>query len=179
MQEQLEGAAWSLGLWGAVSILFGFLIVAWPGITLKAFLVVLGVYLLASGVVLLIGSLFRRESHWVLGVVLGAISTLAGLYVFAKPGISALAVLTVIALWAIVAGAMQIVAGFEAKKHGWWISLAGLVLLLFGFYIFVKPGNGALAIIWFVGLSFIASGVLSAVAAFKLGGEAKQVARRA
>ena len=168
MEDQLRGASRSLGLWGALSVIFGVLILAWPGITLKAFLVILAVYLVATGLVLMVGSLFRREGHWVLGAVMGAISAVAGLYVFANPKISALAVLTVVAIWAIVVGALELVAGFEGKNN-WWLILSGAVFTLFGFYIFANPGAGAIVLVWLIGLSVIASGILSMVAAARLG----------
>jgi uncharacterized membrane protein HdeD (DUF308 family) len=168
MEDQLKGASRSLGMWGILSVIFGILILAWPGITLKAFLIVLAVYLLASGFVLLVGSLLQRENHWILGAILGAISVVAGLYVFANPSISALVVLSLIAIWAVVAGTLQVVAGFEGKNN-WWLILSGVVLVAFGFYIFSNPGAGALVLIWIIGLSAIISGVLSAVGAARLG----------
>jgi len=168
MDDQLRGASRSLGLWGVLSIVFGVLVLAWPGITLKAFLVVLGIYLVASGLVLLVGSLFRREGHWILGAVMGVISAIAGLYVFANPGTSALVVLSLIAIWAVVVGTLEVVAGFEGRNN-WWLILSGAVFVLFGFYIFARPGQGALVLMWLIGLSAIASGILSVVAASRLG----------
>ena len=168
MQEQIKGAAWALGLWGVFSIIFGVLILAWPGITLKAFLIVLGVYLLASGVVMAIGSLVNRRGHWVGGALMGAITAIAGLYVFANPKISTLAILTVIAIWSIAVGGLQLAAGFEGKNN-WWMILSGAVYALFGFYIFANPKGGAITLIWLIGLSVIASGLLLTIAAFKVG----------
>lgn len=176
MQEQIKGAAWALGLWGVFSIIFGVLILAWPGITLKAFLVVLGVYLLTSGVVMAIGSLVNRRRHWVGGALMGAITSIAGLYVFANPKISTLAILTVIAIWSIAVGGLQLAAGFEGKNN-WWMILSGAVYTLFGFYIFANPTGGAITLIWLIGLSVIASGLLLTIAAFKVGDLNKQLRR--
>ena len=176
MQQQVKGAAWALGLWGAFSVIFGVLVLAWPSITLKAFLVVLGVYLLASGVVMAIGSLVNRQGHWVGGAIIGALSAVAGLYVFANPKISALAILTVVAVWSIAVGTLQLVAGFEGKNN-WWLILGGAVYTLFGLYIFANPKGGAIAVIWLVGLSIITAGLLLIIAAFKTGGISKQLGR--
>src|SRR3972149_6678312 len=107
MENQLKGASRSLGLWGVLSVIFGVMVLAWPSITLKAFLVVLGIYLVAAGLVLLVGSLVRHEGHWILGAVMGVVSAIAGLYVFANPGISALVVLSLIAIWAVVVGTLE------------------------------------------------------------------------
>ena len=152
MKGRIQQVGWALGLWGILSLIFGMLILAWPGITLKSFLIILGIYFFASGVVLAVGSLIQRDGHWVGGAVMGALSIFAGAYVFANPEISALVALTVIALWAIVLGSLQIVAGFSIGRDGIWMGLGGIVSVLFGFYIFAEPAGGALALVWLVGL---------------------------
>ena len=179
MQSELKSSAWAIGIWGALSIIFGVLIVAWPGITLKAFLLLLGVYLLASGATMLIGHLIHRQGHWIIGALVGLLGFVAGLYVFAHPQISELAVLTVIAIWAIAVGMLQIVGGFIAEHKDFWMVFSGIVYALFGFWIFANPKGGAIAIIWLVGLSFIAAGILAAISAFEVGKFEKQIAKKA
>lgn len=179
MQDDLKSSAWALGLWGALSIIFGIVIVAWPSITIKAFLLVLGIYLLASGAVMLLGSLVRRTGHWIIGAMVGLLGFVAGLYVFAHPQISALAVLTVIAIWAIVAGMLQIVGGFIADHTDWWRVFAGVIFTLFGFYIFANPKGGALTILWLIALWAIAGGILLAVSAFEVAKIDKAISKKA
>ena len=167
MDNQIKEAAWALSVYGAFSVVFGLLIMAWPGITLQAFLIVLGIYLLASGAVLAVGSLINRHGHWIFGSLIGVISVIAGLYVFSHPGISALAVLSLIAIWAVVIGVLQIAAGFSSKKTSWLLVVAGVVYTAFGFYIFAKPAQGALALIWLIGLSVVISGVALIVGGYE------------
>ena len=174
MQKELNGAAWAIGLWGAFSIIFGGLILAWPGITLKAFLIVLGAYFVASGLVMLVGSLVNRQESWVIGALMGAISAIAGLYVFANPQISGLITLFVISIWAIAAGMLQIAAGFEGKNN-WWLIFAGAVYTLFGFYIFANPAEGAITLVWLVGLSTIIGGIALVITSFELNSESKKL----
>lgn len=178
MDEQLKGAAWSVGLWGVLSVIFGALVLAWPGITLKVFLIILGVYLLATGVTLGIGSLVNRGAHWIGGAVIGALSAIAGLYVFANPKISGLAVLTVIAIWAIAAGAMSLAAGLDGRNN-WWMIFTGAALALFGFYIFANPGGGALSLVWLLGLTMIFSGILQVIVGMRLGAWSRRRSRAA
>jgi uncharacterized membrane protein HdeD (DUF308 family) len=166
MEQQSKEAAWSVGVWGILSVIYGTLILAWPGITLKVFLIIIGIYLLVSGLLLTLGSLVGRSGYWVGGAIMGAISAIAGLYLFAHPQISALAIITVIAIWSIVVGSIQIMAGFEARANDWWLIFAGTVQALFGLYIFANPKGGALAIIWLIGLSAVINGIVLTVAAF-------------
>jgi uncharacterized membrane protein HdeD (DUF308 family) len=167
MKNNLSAVSTALGVWGVMSVVFGLLILAWPAITVKAFLVVLGVYLLASGATMLIGSLVNRTGHWVGGALIGILSLVTGIYVFAHPTLSALAVLTVIAIWSIAVGVLEIVAGFEAKPNNWLLVVSGVIYTLFGMYVFSNPKNGALAIIWLIGLSIITSGIVLVVGAFQ------------
>lgn len=166
MQKELKGAAWALGIWGVFSIIFGALILAWPGITLKVFLIIIGIYFIASGFTMLVGSLVHHQGKWILGALLGVISVVAGLYVFANPAISGLVTLSVIAVWAVAVGMLQIVAGFEGK-NSWSLIIAGAINTLFGFYIFANPVGGAIALVWLIGLSTIIGGVALVITAFE------------
>ena len=174
MQKELKGAAWALGLWGALSIIFGGIVLAWPGITLKAFLITLGAYLVASGLIMIVGSLVNLNGRWALGTLMGAISVAAGMYVFANPAISGLVALYTIAIWSITTGMLQIAAGFEGKNN-WWLIISGLVYTWFGFYIFAKPVGGALTLIWIIGLSNIVGGVLLITTAFEANSASKKL----
>ncbi len=174
MQKDLKGAAWALGLWGVLSVIFGALILAWPGITLKVFLVILGIYLVATGLVMLVGSLVNREGRWIGGTLVGIVSAIAGLYVFSNPQISGLVALSVIALWAVAVGVLQIVDGFEGKNN-WARIIAGVVYTLFGLYIFANPAGGAVALVWLVGLSTIIGGIALIVTAFEANSASKKL----
>ena len=140
--------------------------VEWQGITLKAFLVILGIYLLASGATMLIGSLINRQGSWVGTALVGVLSAVAGLYVFSNPTISGLVALSVVAIWSIGVGLLQVVAGFEGKNN-WLRIFAGTVYTLFGFYIFANPRGGALTLVWLIGLTTISSGIALVIAAFE------------
>ena len=174
MKDDFRAMSWALGIWGALSVIFGVLVLAWPGITLKAFLVLLGVYLLAVGAVMLVGSLVNRAGHWVISSLVGLVSVFAGLYVFSHPQASALVTLSLIAIWALVVGVLQIVAGFEGKNN-WLQIFAGVVYALFGMYIFANPKGGAIALVWLIGLSVIVGGIALLVGAFEANSASKQI----
>ncbi len=174
MQKELHGVAWALGIWGVLSVIFGGIIFAWPGISLKAFLVVLGLYLVISGLVMIVGSLVNHQGKWIAGALVGGISAVAGLYVLANPQITGLVALYVIALWAIAAGLLQIVSGAE-EKNSWWLIVSGVIYTLFGFYIFANPDKGAIALIWLIGLSVIVGGIALIITAFEMNKDAKML----
>jgi len=170
----MKAAASGLGLWGVLSVIFGVLVLAWPGITVKVFLIILGIYLLSVGVVMLVGSLMNREGRWVGHALIGVLSVVAGMYVFAHPQSSALVLLSVIAIWSVAVGLLNIVAGFEGKNN-WLMIFAGTVYTLFGFYIFANPKGGAITLIWLIGLTTIAAGISLVIAAVEANNLAKQL----
>lgn len=179
MQKEMHGVAWALGLWGAFSVVFGALIMSWPGITLKVFLIILGIYFVISGLALFVGSLINlnRTGRWVTGALLGGLSVVAGLYVFANPQLSALVAIYVVAIWGVAVGILQIAAGLEGKNN-WWMVIAGVIYTLFGLYIFGHPLTGALALTWVIGLSTVAGGIALIITAFELNNDVKKLASK-
>lgn len=168
--KELKALSWALALWGVLSIIFGVMVLAWPGITLQALIILVGIYLFATGAVLTVGSIADREENWVGGLILGILSVLAGVYVFGNPEITGLVLLYVIAIWAIVVGVLQIAGGFEVENDGGWLIFGGIVSVLFGLFAFARPLSGALALIWLIGFFAILNGVFLVVGGFKVRG---------
>jgi uncharacterized membrane protein HdeD (DUF308 family) len=168
--KNLKSLSWAFLLWGVLSIIMGILVMAWPDITLKVLLIILGVYLFAAGAVMVIGSIADREENWVGGLIIGVLSVLAGIYMFGNPQISGLVVLYVIAGWALVTGVLQMAAGFEVEEGKGWLIFGGIVSILFGLLMFGRPLSGALALIWVIGLYSIINGLFMMVTGFKVRG---------
>lgn len=158
---------------GAVAVLFGVLALAWPGITLAALVIVWGAYALADGVLALIAAWRVRDQgrpFWSL-VLVGLLGIVAGVLTLWWPAITALVLLMVIAVWAIVTGIFQIVAAIRLRKlieGEWLLGLSGLVSVIFGMLMVASPRAGALAVLWIIALYAIAFGVLLIVLGVRL-----------
>ena len=50
-RTQIKKLRWTLGLHGLASVVFGVMILAWPGISVYALTIVFGAYTLATGIV--------------------------------------------------------------------------------------------------------------------------------
>jgi uncharacterized membrane protein HdeD (DUF308 family) len=78
-----------------------------------------------------------------------------GLATFVWPGITALALTYLIAIWAIVKGIFELVGAIRLRKyirHEWLYIIGGLVSILLGVAIFSRPLLGALAITSMLGI---------------------------
>lgn len=163
---------WAVLLRGLAAIVFGILAFAWPGITIWSLIIVFGAYALVDGVFAIIAAATggAPAPRWWMAVV-GVIGILAGIVAFVYPVLTGLTLLMLIAAWAIVSGIFEIVGAIRLRKeidNEWLLILHGVLSVLFGLFIWLNPGAGALAMIWVIGAYAIIGGVLLSVLAFRL-----------
>ena len=94
-----------------------------------------------------------------------------GVLTFLMPGITALILLYFIATWAIIRGAAEIAMAIQLRKvltGEWLLALAGIVSVLFGLFLVMFPGPGALAVILWIGIWAVVLGVVVIALAFRL-----------
>ena len=169
---------WVVLLRGILAVLFGVVALVWPGITVWALVVVFAAYAIIDGIVLVVQSVRDKPEGWGWWLAMGVVSVLAGLVALFWPGITALALLYVIAFYAILFGITGIVGGVRFRKvpdSGWvWSVLAGVVVVLFGIVLLVFPGEGILSLIVLLGIYAILFGVLLIILAFQARSAAKK-----
>ena len=168
------GRAWWLVLLrGIAAIVFGLLAWAWPGATLITLTLFWGAYALVDGIAALWSSWHARGSGkamWQV-VLIGVLGVAAGIFTFVAPGITAIALLVLIAIWAIANGVFQIAAAIRLRKeisNEWLLILSGVLSVAFGVLMILSPGAGAMAVLWLIGAFAVAYGVLLVLFAFKL-----------
>ena len=85
---------------------------------------------------------------------------------FEKPN----AFVLLIAVWALVSGALMLVAAFRLNiDHGrWWLALGGIASIIFGVVLIIAPVVGAVVLTWWLGAYALVFGVLLLVLAFQL-----------
>ena len=87
------------------------------------------------------------------------------------PGITALALVYVIAAWAIVKGIVQIAVAVRVRREirgEWLLGLVGLLSIAFGVLLAGFPGAGALSLVWLIGAYAIVAGVAMAALGLRL-----------
>jgi uncharacterized membrane protein HdeD (DUF308 family) len=185
MVQMLAENWWIFAVRGVAAIAFGILAFLWPGPTVIVLALLFGAYALVDGVVLLI-SLIRgdpgaRRNAWAVGIM-GVLGVVAGIVSVLVPEITALALLYVVAAWAIILGIFQIVAAIRLRREiegELWMGLGGLISVLFGLYLAIFPGPGLLSLAWLVGIWAVVFGIFNLVLAFRLRGLRQGQAARA
>jgi uncharacterized membrane protein HdeD (DUF308 family) len=179
--DSLSKGWWRLLLRGLVAILFAVLTFTNPGISLAALVIVFGLYALIDGMLnVWMGIAGRKEydDWWVL-LLMGLVGIGVGAITFMTPGITALALLFYIAIWAIVHGALEIVAAMRLRKeikNEWLLVLAGIASVAFGAILMARPGAGALAVVWLIGAYAFVLGVIFITLAFRVRRFSKRLA---
>ena len=87
------------------------------------------------------------------------------------PGLTALALVYLIAAWAVLTGVLEIAVAVKLRKHiagEWWLALSGVLSIAFGVLVSLFPGAGALVMVLWIGAYSIIFGALLLVVAFRL-----------
>jgi uncharacterized membrane protein HdeD (DUF308 family) len=174
---------WAIVLRGVCAVLFGVGAFAWPGITLAVLVMLYGAYALVEGAFAVAGAIMgRRTGAFPWGVLLAGLAGIAiGLITFMSPGITAIALVYLIAAWAVLRGVFEIVAAIQLRKeieNEWLLGLAGALSVVLGLFLFAAPGAGAIAVLWWIGAFAIVFGIVEIVLGFRLKGLRDRVAHR-
>jgi uncharacterized membrane protein HdeD (DUF308 family) len=163
---------WAMALRGVVAFLFGLVALLWPHLTLTVLVLFFGAFALVSGLFAVIAAFGDRGLYgrwWVL-LIEGLVGIAVGLITFFWPAVTALALLFLIAAWAIVTGILEITTAVwmhRAVGNEWMLLLGGIASVIFGLLLAVLPGVGLLALTWVIGIYAIVFGILLLMLAFQ------------
>lgn len=163
--QTVAQAKWILFLRGIISIFFGAIVFLHPALTLQVLVLFFSVYVIIMGLSTIIYSISERKSRddWWILLLEGCVGVVVGCLVWVWPALSAVMLLYVIAVWAIITGIMQLFTAIKYRQfiqHDFWLGLSGIVSVLFGSYIILYPGAGAIALAWLIGAYAVLFGVL-------------------
>ena len=169
MQSTLLDYWWVPLVRGIVAILFGVLVLVWPGLSILAFLAIIAAFWIADGALSMYYAAKARDRGWPFWG--GLISVAAGVAAIAAPGVAAISILIVISVWAIARGLLDIYTAIKFHREidfEWWLALSGAVSILFGALVLMNPAAGALAMATLIGAFAIAIGIALILAGFRI-----------
>jgi uncharacterized membrane protein HdeD (DUF308 family) len=165
---------WLIGLRGVIAILFGVLAFIWPGLTAVALVYMFAAYVFIDGILTIASAVRNRAENdrWWLMLLEGIVDIAAGVIAFLFPGLAAITLVFVIAIWAIVTGVLEIATAIRLRKeikNEWALGLTGLVSIVLGVIMILNPNAGLIGLVWVIGSYAIIFGVLMLVLAFNAG----------
>jgi uncharacterized membrane protein HdeD (DUF308 family) len=156
---------WLLVTRGGAAVAFGTAALLWPGLTLIVMTLMWGAYAMLDGLLSLYHAfkLRGRGRSVALWALVGVLGISAGVLAFIWPGLSAFVLLTLIATWALVVGALQLAAAWRLRqqiKGEWLLALSGALSIVFGVLMLLQPRTAAVAVVVLVAGYSIAFGVV-------------------
>ena len=137
----------SLIVRGILAVIVGIIALAWPSVTVLALVILFAVYAFMAAGLQAARAFSSRQAGPVFGhLLLGLVDLAAGVIALAWPGPTALVLVLIVGVWAIVAGMAEIAAAFghgEAAGTRALFSLGGLITVAFGVVLCARPGIGA------------------------------------
>jgi uncharacterized membrane protein HdeD (DUF308 family) len=168
----ISGPWWSWLLRGLAAIVFGILAILWPGLTFLVFVAMFAAYALIDGAIHLAASIRAGVGQPRLLLALqGLLGIAVAVLTFVWPGITALALVFLIAAWAIIGGALRIGLAIHLRKviaGEWLLVLSGTISIIFGVLVFLVPVAGVVGVAYMVSFYAILLGVVLSSLAFRL-----------
>jgi uncharacterized membrane protein HdeD (DUF308 family) len=183
MSEVLAESWWAVGLRGILGILFGLICLLTPGLAVEVFVILFAAYMLVDGVFAIAAGVkaARNGERWGLLILEGIVDLAAGLVAVLWPAITLVALVWLIAIWAVVTGALMLAGAFSLNlDHGrWWLALGGIASIIFGILLVIEPLIGAVVLTLWIGAYALVFGIFLLILAFQLHSKQEERARKA
>lgn len=172
--QKYLGRSWGLVLgFGLVTVTLGVVIMVWPQATVVVLALLMGIYLLVSGIFQLVASFTSDGASTglrVFGAIAGSLSILLGLLAFR----GLFQAVTILALligfgWLLrgIAEVVEALADKDMPGRGWAVTL-GVVSAVAGVVVLVWPEPSLTVLVWVTGLWLVVLGLFEVLAAFAL-----------
>jgi uncharacterized membrane protein HdeD (DUF308 family) len=162
----------ALALRGLVALLFGLVVLFWPGLILAVLSLLFGIYALVDGGVVLVPALRSsdRGARKRIPLAEGAVGVIAGLVALLWPGMTASGLLYIIVGWAVATGILKITTTIVLRsevENGWLLAGSGALSVLFGVILAALVGSDLPSLAPFIGVFAIVVGLALIVFAFR------------
>jgi uncharacterized membrane protein HdeD (DUF308 family) len=170
---------WVFSLRGIIAIVFGLAALLWPALTLGVMVLLFGFFALLEGLLTVVTSFGKGDEKggWTLlleGLVglLVCVIVLLGTSIgsILWPKVAAVMLVYYIAGWAVLAGLFKIITAFRIRrevKGEWILGLNGLVSILVGVILILRPEAGVLAVAWLIGILAVIVGIFQLLLGLK------------
>jgi uncharacterized membrane protein HdeD (DUF308 family) len=139
---------------GLTAVAFGVLAVAWPHMTRTTLTLLFGIYALMHAVLSILAAIGSRGQRGCLLLTTeGMVGLWAGLSTLRTSSASPMAFVFFVWGWAVITGVLRIAEAIRLRKEisgDVWLALSGLVTVLFGLMLALRPILGAIGLALFI-----------------------------
>ena len=163
----------ALALRGLVALLFGLVVLFWPGLVFAVLALLFGIYAVVDGAITFIPALRSSERgvrRW-LPLTEGAVGVIAGLVAILLSGMTANGLVYVIVGWALATGVLKILTAILLRadvENGWLLTGSGALSVLFGVLLAALAGSDVPFLASLIGAFAAIVGLALIVFAFRL-----------
>lgn len=157
----LQNVSSKMRLMGWLSIVFGGLAIAMPWIAGQSILMMVGILVMAAGIMRMIWA-FQAGSlgKGILVFLIGVLTLLAGIAVIAHPLMSSAVLTIMLAVYFLADGVSELISAFSVKEGKGWLLFDAVVTIMLGIMIFTGfPLAGTVAIGVFLGIKLLFVGI--------------------
>jgi uncharacterized membrane protein HdeD (DUF308 family) len=157
---------------GIAALAVGVIALAWPSVTVLALVILFAIYAFTAAGLQAARAFGSRKAGPVIGhLLLGLVDLAAGIIALAWPGPTALVLVLIVGVWAVIAGLAEIAAAFTSGEPAGtraMFILAGLATAAFGVVLCARPGIGAVTLALLFGLFNLIFGIWMLVQGIEL-----------
>ncbi len=147
---------------GILALAVGVIALAWPSVTVLALVILFAVYAFMASGLQAAKAFSSRNAGPVFGhLLLGLADLAAGVIALVWPGPTALVLVLIVGVWAVIAGLTEFFAAFGSGEPAGTRAifiLAGLITAAFGVVLCARPGLGAVTLALLFGLFNLIAG---------------------
>ncbi len=148
---------------GILAVIIGIIALAWPSVTVLALVIVFAVYAFIAAGLQAARAFSSAKAGPVFGhLLLGLVDLAAGVVALAWPGPTALVLVLIVGVWAVIAGLVEFSAAFASGEPAGtraMLILGGLITIAFGVVLCARPGIGAITLALLFGLFNLIAGI--------------------
>ena len=161
---------WLFVVTGLICVAAGIAVIVWPDITLLAFGVIIGIYLLIAAAMEIVDAIVGEPGGRAVSLILGVITLIAGIVCIRRPGESLMAIIVIIGVYLVAAGVIRVVRAFDVAEGRGWALLLAAVEVAIGCLLLAWPDLGLATVAIMFAATMLVRGIFAIVVGFKLRG---------
>jgi len=171
VDERLRQVRWGyFVLFGIIALIFGGLVLFYPGISTAFMVVLAAALLLVFGIYGFITGFMQPKGQKLAPIVLGAIGAIIGAAGLIYPMAFGVSLVVLIGMLILFIGGLMIVFSIIEKElpHRWLLFFLGLISVIFAILMFIGPVVAAVTLAVLIAIYFIITGIASIVTGFQI-----------